>query len=90
MKTTISILEIFGKTITSYDGWNGDHKSIKITSVSFNEESDEFKFSGPGYWGNELSIWVPKSKVEELFETGKASTENTIDHCSIVKEWTIK
>ena len=89
MKTS-NILQVFGKTVTSYDGWNGDHNSITVSKISFNEESNEIIFSGiHRSWGREMSIYIPKDKAEELLEKGKASVDYTIDHCSITKEWQI-
>jgi len=89
MTPATNIIAIFGKVLNSYDSWNGDHKTITISKIEFIAESNEFKFSGIGYWGNEQNIYVPKEKVEVLLETGRASSDTTIDHCSIRKEWSM-
>ena len=87
MANAIKFTEIFGKEISSYDGWNGDHKTITIDGISFCKESNEIIFTGKGYRGNEQKVYVPILIVDELMEKGKASATYEIDHCVIRKEW---
>lgn len=82
----MKLAEIFGKSLTSYDSWNGDHKVIKVSSISITEDGKEIIFSGKGYWGNEQKIYVPADQVDELLEMNSITLSNTIDHCSVNKE----
>lgn len=84
----MKLTEIFGKTLYYYNGWNGNLEQIKIDSIS--ASNGYFTFVGNGFWGSERKIYVPADKVDELIATGKASATDTIDHCTIEKEWKIK
>lgn len=83
-----SITSIFGKVLSYYDSFNGDRETVTISKIELADNS--FIFSGVGYWGNEQKIYVPMGKVDTLIETGKATSETTIDHCFVTTEWSLK
>ena len=87
--TIMKLSEIFGKTISSYDSWNGDYKTLKVECITITDDAREIRFAGHGRWGTMQTIYCPIDKVDELMETGKASTSTTIDHCNVSMEWCI-
>ena len=82
----MKLSQIFGKTLSSYDSWNGDHKVIKVESITITDDSKEIVFSGKGYYGNTLNVYVPINMVDMLMETKQIAISNTIDHCHVTKE----
>ena len=82
----MKLSEIFGKSLSSYDSWNGDHKVIKVENITITDDSKEIIFSGRGYWGNEQKIYVDIDRVDQLLEIGFITKSSTIDHCSVAKE----
>lgn len=81
----MKLSEIFGKCLSSYDSWNGDHKVIKVENITITDDSKEIIFSGKGYWGRK-KIYVDIDRVDQLLEIGFITESSTIDHCSVSKE----
>ena len=85
----MKLSEIFGKTISYYNSWNGLNRIIKVDCITIADDASEIRLSGLGRWGTTQIIYIPIDKVDELMETGRASTFTTIDHCNVSKEWCI-
>lgn len=82
----MTLSEIFGKSLSSYDSWNGDHKVIKVENITITDDSKEIIFSGKGYYGNEQKIYVSIARVDQLLEIGFITMSSIIDHCPITEE----
>lgn len=82
----MKLSEIFGKFLSSYDSWNGDHKVIKVEHICLTDDAQEIMFSGKGYWGNFQKIYVPIDRVDQLLEIKSITMSDTIDHCSVCRE----
>lgn len=80
---------IFNKKVCKYDEWNGSHTTITVSSIEMTEDGKEIIFIGVGYWGNIQKVYIPVELVDSFIETGKATTSEYIDHCSVGKTWTI-
>ena len=85
----MKLSEIFGKSISYYDEFNGDRKSVKISCISSTEDNKHICFSGMGRWGKEIKIYVPIEVVDYLITSRVASTAHEIDHCTCLTTWTI-
>lgn len=83
----MKLTEIFGKAISQYDSWNGDHKTIQVETIAMVDK--EIIITGKGYYGNTQRIYIPSDLFENLLESGKAESRNEIDHCIVTKEWRI-
>lgn len=77
----MKLSEIFGKCLSSYDSWNGDHKVIKVENITITDDSNEIIFSGKG-----KKIYVDIDRVDQLLEIGFITMSSIIDHCSVTKE----
>lgn len=82
-----NITNIFGAHLSKTDGWNGDFSHIKINGIRFDKDSKEYIFSGLSCWNTEAKIYIPAAVINELLETGSATTSSEIDHCTIVDKF---
>lgn len=80
---------IFNKKVSVYDEWNGSNTQVTVKTIGITEDGKEIFFSGISYWGNPIKVYIPAELVDTLIETGKATTSQEIDHCTIGKTWAI-
>ena len=85
----MKLSELFGKSISYYDEFNGDRKSVKISCISSTEDNKNICFSGIDRCGKEKKIYVPIELVDYLMKSRVASTTHEIDHCICLATWTI-
>ncbi|RLT77099.1 hypothetical protein D7V95_05090 [bacterium J10(2018)] len=81
-------LAVIGKTLFTYDSWNGSSMTIVVDGIEI--LTDSVLFTGKNNWGNRSGIYVGKEYLEELIATGAAVQHNTIDHCDVTTSWTLK
>lgn len=68
--------ELIGKTISQYDGWNGNNKYFVIDQIVIKQGAIGFiSESGNGH------VWVPTSAIDDLINNGVHTKDNEIDHC---------
>lgn len=68
--------ELIGKTVSQYDGWNGNSKYFVIDQIIIEQGAVGFK-SGSG----NKCVWVPTSAIDDLINNGIHIKDNEIDHC---------
>lgn len=78
-------LALIGKSLYTYDSWNGSSMSIEIDGIEV--LSDSILCTGKNFWGNRSGIYIDKSCLEELIATKKAIRHRTIDHCDVTTSW---
>lgn len=76
-----------GKTLYSYDSWDGSSMTIVVEKVDL--LNDSALFTGKNHWGGISGIYVELEYLKELLDKGCESRHNTIERCDVVTSWKI-
>ena len=76
---------IIGKSLYTYNSWNGSSMTINVNT--FEILDDSVLFTGKNAWGGCSGIYVNKTDIEELVVKGEATQYDTIEYCDVKIKW---